>query len=128
MEEKETTDLGEIRIANEVIAVIARIATTEVKGVVGMSEGVIKDGIAKILRGDSTKGVKVELGEKEATINLSVAVEYGVRIPKVGWEIQKKVKENVEAMTGLDIKGVNVNIQGVHLPSPKGDIEKEDRK
>ena len=128
MEEKETTALGEIRIANEVIAVISRIATTEVKGVIGMSEGVIKDGIAKILRGDSTKGVKVELGEKEATINLSVAVEYGVRIPKVGWEIQKKVKESVEAMTGLDIKGVNVNIQGVHLPSPKESIEKEDLK
>ena len=128
MEEKETTDLGEIRIANEVIAIVARIAATEIKGVVGMSEGVIKDGIAKILRGDSTKGVKVELGEKEAVINLSVVVEYGVRIPKVGWEIQKKVKESVEVMTGLDIKGVNVNIQGVHLPSPKGDIEKEDRK
>ncbi len=128
MEEKETTDLGEIRICNEVIAVIARLATTEVKGVVGMSEGMIKDGIAKILRGDSTKGVKVELGEKEATISLSVAVEYGVRIPEVGWEIQKKVKQSVEAMTGLDIKGVNVNVQGVHFPSPREEIEKEDRK
>lgn len=123
MEEKETTELGEIRIANEVIAITARIATTEVKGVVGMSEGIIKDGIAKILRGDSTKGVKVELGEKEASINLSVVVEYGVRIPEVGWEIQKKVKESVEATTGLDIKSVNVNIQGVHLPSPKGEGE-----
>jgi uncharacterized alkaline shock family protein YloU len=128
MEEKETTDLGEIRIANEVIAIVARIAATEIKGVVGMSEGVIKDGIAKILRGDSTKGVKVELGEKEAVINLSVVVEYGVRIPEVGWEIQKKVKQSVEAMTGLDIKGVNVNIQGVHLPSLKNEVEKEETK
>ena len=62
------------------------------------------------------KGVKVQVGEKEASIDLFVTVEYGCRIPDIAWEIQNKVKSAVETMTGLSVVDVNVHVQGVNVP------------
>ncbi len=113
--------MGSIRINEEVVAIIAGIAATEVSGVAGMSGG-IAGGIAEMLgRKNLSKGVKVEVGEKEAAIDLYIIVEYGSRIPDVAWEIQEKVKKAVETMTGLDVVEVNIHVQGVN-------IEKEYRK
>ena len=107
------TDLGSIRIADEVVSVVAGLAATEVPGVAGMSGG-IAGGIAEMLgRKNLAKGVKVEVGEKEAAIDLFAVVHYGVRIPDVALEIQQKVKEAVERMTGLKVIEVNVHVQGV---------------
>ena len=109
------TDMGTIKISEEVVAIIAGIAATEVPGVAGMSGG-IAGGIAEMLgRKNLSKGVKVEVGEKEAAIDLYIIVEYGCRIPDVAWDIQEKVKKSVQTMTGLEVVEVNIHIQGVNI-------------
>ncbi|WP_050356290.1 Asp23/Gls24 family envelope stress response protein [Gottschalkia purinilytica] len=108
-------DYGQIKIADEVVGIIAGLAATEVKGVAGMSSG-LAGGIAEMLgRKNLSKGVKVEVGEREAAIDLYIIVEYGVKIPEVAWEIQESVKSAVETMTGLNVIEVNINIQGVNI-------------
>jgi uncharacterized alkaline shock family protein YloU len=114
-ERRERTELGELRIANEVVGVIAGLAATEVDGVAGMSGGIV-GGIADMLgRKNLAKGVKVEVGEEQAAVDLFVVMEYGVRIPDVAWKIQENVKRAIETMTGLEVVEINVHIQGVHL-------------
>ena len=108
--------LGTIRIADEVVSIIAGLAATEVEGVAGMSGG-IAGGIAEILgRKNFSKGVKVEVGEKEAAIDLYIIVKYGVRIPDIALNVQEAVKEAIENMTGLSTVEVNVHVQGVGFP------------
>lgn len=106
---------GVVKIVDDVVALIAELAAKEVKGVVSMSGG-IADSITEILgKKNTSKGVKVEVGEKEAAVDLYVIVEYGVRIPDVSWQIQENVKKAVENMTGLHVVEVNIHIQGVHM-------------
>ncbi|MCX7710359.1 MAG: Asp23/Gls24 family envelope stress response protein [Clostridia bacterium] len=108
-------EMGNIKISDEVVAIIAGIAAMEVPGVAGMSGG-IAGGIAEMLgRKNLSKGVKVEVGEKEAAIDLYIIVEYGCRIPDISWEIQEKVKKAVETMTGLQVIEVNIHVQGVNI-------------
>jgi len=114
-------EICNIKISEEVVAIIAGVAAMDVPGVAGMSGG-IAGGIAEILgRKNLSKGVKVEVGEKEAAIDLYIIVEYGYRIPDVSWDIQEKVKKAVETMTGLNVVEINIHVQGVN-------IEKEIRK
>ncbi|MGD0621643.1 MAG: Asp23/Gls24 family envelope stress response protein [Thermacetogeniaceae bacterium] len=111
--ETSQTPLGTIRIANEVVAVIAGLAATEIDGVAGMSGG-IAGGIAEMLgRRNLARGVKVEVGEREAAIDLFVIVEFGVRIPDVALRVQENVKQAIESMTGLAVIEVNVHVLGV---------------
>ncbi|NLH95736.1 MAG: Asp23/Gls24 family envelope stress response protein [Clostridiaceae bacterium] len=110
-----SNDIGTIKITDEVVAIIAGIAAMEVPGVTSMSGG-IAGGIAEALgRKNLSKGVKVEVGEKEAAIDLYIIVEYGYRIPEVAWAIQERVKNAVEDMTGLRVVEVNIHIQGVNI-------------
>ncbi len=112
----DSTDKGSVKISNDVVAIIAGVAATEVNGVIGMSGG-ITGGITELLgMKNLSKGVKVEVGDKDATIDIFLIVEYGSNIAKVGREVQDKVKSTVENMTGLNIISVNVNIQGVSIP------------
>nr|WP_235832576.1 Asp23/Gls24 family envelope stress response protein [Acetivibrio mesophilus] len=121
MSQSSLSDRGTLKISEEVVAIIAGIAAMEVPGVAGMSGG-IAGGIAEMLgRKNLSKGVKVEVGDKEAAIDLYIIVEYGCRIPDVSWNIQEKVKKAIETMTGLDVIEVNIHIQGVN-------IEKEHKK
>jgi len=104
---------GSIRISEDVVKIIAGLAASEVPGVAAMSGG-IAGGIAeKLGRKNLSKGVKAEVGEKEATIDIFVILEYGAQIPKVASEIQVGVKNAVENMTGLKVLEVNVNVQDV---------------
>ena len=114
-----------IKIANEVISVIAGIAVSEVQGVASMAGG-FAGGITQVLSGKKnySKGIKVESDEKEVKIDVNIIVEYGSRIPDVAYEIQKRVKKSVENMTGLKEEGVNVYVQGVK--TDKELEEKED--
>jgi uncharacterized alkaline shock family protein YloU len=124
MEEIEniSDDLGTVKISEEVVAIIAGVAATEVPGVAGMSGG-IAGGIAEILgRKNLSKGVKVEVGEKEAAIDLYIIVDFGARIPEVAWDIQDKVKTVVQNMTGLNVVEVNIHVQGVNFDK---EIKKE---
>jgi len=109
----ESSDVGAIRIADEVVGIIAGMAATEISGVAGMSGGLV-GGIAEMLgKKNLAKGVKVEVGEKEAAVDLYIIVEYGVRIPDVALQVQENVKRAIETMTGLDVVEINIHIQGV---------------
>lgn len=110
-----TNEAGNVKISQEVVAIIAGMAATEVAGVAGMSGG-IAGGIAEMLgRKNLSKGVKVEVGDKQAAIDMYIIVDYGYRIPDVAWEIQEKVKNAVETMSGLNVIEVNIHIQGVNF-------------
>lgn len=110
-----SNEVGIIKITDEVVAIIAGIAATDVPGVASMSGG-IAGGIAEALgRKNLSKGVKVEVGEKEAAIDIYLIVEYGYRIPDVAWSVQEKVKKSVEEMTGLKVIEVNIHVQGVNI-------------
>ncbi|WHH59639.1 Asp23/Gls24 family envelope stress response protein [Petroclostridium sp. X23] len=119
--------IGNVKIADEVVAIIAAMAATDVTGVAGMSSG-IAGGIAEMLgKKNLTKGIKVDVKEKETFIDLYIVVEYGSRIPEVAWEIQEKVKNAVETMTGLSVGKVNIHIQGVNIEKePKKDTQTKD--
>ncbi|MFD1955855.1 Asp23/Gls24 family envelope stress response protein [Paenibacillus thailandensis] len=121
----EKTDIGTIQIAPEVIAVIAGLATIEVEGVAGMSGG-FAGGIAELLgRKNLSKGVKVEVGQREAAIDVSIIVEYGNKIPEIAVQIQHNVKRSIEMMTGLTVVEVNVHIHDVHFKTAEKPEEEE---
>lgn len=109
-----SSDNNEIKIADDVVAVIAGVAVSEVPGVAEMAGG-FAGGITEVLSGKKNlaKGIKVEVGDKETKIDVNIIVEYGVRIPDVAFEIQNRVKKSVETMTGLNVVEVNVHVQGV---------------
>ncbi len=107
---------GSIKIANDVVATIAGLAASDVPGVAGMSGG-ITGGIAEMLgRKNLTKGIKVEVGDTETDIDIFCVVEYGYAITKVASDVQEKVKNAVESMTGLACRTINIHIQGVAFP------------
>lgn len=109
-----STDNAGIKISNDVVASIAGVAVSEVPGVYGMAGG-LAGGISEVLSGKKnlSKGIKVEVGEKDTKIDVNIIVEYGVRIPDVAFEIQGRVKKAVETMTGLKVSGVNIHVQGI---------------
>jgi len=117
MEKKEMHgSLGSIRIADEVVSIISGLAATEVAGIAGMSGGLV-GGIAEMLgKKNFAKGVKVEVGEREAAVDLYIIVKYGVRIPDVALAVQENVKTAIETMTGLRVVEVNIHVQGVGFP------------
>lgn len=108
-----------VKIANDAVATYAGIAVSEVPGVYGMAGGFA--GITEALSGKKNlaKGIKVDVGEKDAKIDVNIIVEYGARIPEVAFEIQSRVKKSVENMTGLKVLEVNVHVQGVHAVTEK---------
>ena len=122
-----------IEISDDVVAVIAGMAASEVSGVAEMAGG-FAGGISEVLSGKKNlaKGIKVEiLYNKETRIDVNIIVEYGARIPDVAFEIQKRVKKSVENMTGLSVLEVNVHVQGVstvQLEDKKQDEQKVEEK
>ncbi len=116
---------GNIRIADDVVAVIAGIAATDTEGVYAMSGG-ITEGLANRLMGKNIrKGVKVEVGAMETAIDLRIIVLYGVKIDEVCRDLQQNVKEAVESMTGLKVVEVNVQVEGVEFPDKEEVVEAE---
>lgn len=122
-ENTEETNDG-IKIANDVVAVIAGVAVSEVPGVASMSGG-FAGGISEVLSGKKnlSKGIKVETDDKEVKIDVNIIVEYGSRIPDVAFEIQNRVKKSVENMTGLKVAEVNVHVQGVKTEKEENNSE-----
>ena len=123
--EQEKTENG-IEISNDVIAVIAGVAVSEVQGVSAMSGG-FAGGITEVLSGkkNMAKGIKVEKTENTAKIDVNIIVEYGTRIPDIAFEIQNRVKKSVEGMTGFKVEEVNVHVQGVNTDIVK-DVKNEE--
>jgi len=111
----EAEDVGAVHIADEVIAIIAGMAATEVEGVAGMV-GNFTGGLVELLgRKNLSKGVMVTVGEGFVSLELSIIVEYGSSLVEVTRNTQEKVKSAVETMTGLDVKVVNIKVAGVNV-------------
>ena len=132
--EKDDNRLGEMNIAEEVYAITAGNATLDVEGVAAMSGG-LAGGIAKILgRKNITKGVKIEEIEEGLTVDLNLIVKYKVKIPEVTQQVQLKVKEALETVTGAEVQAVNVNVLGIEMPEmtepvleePEAELETEE--
>jgi len=115
----EFKDRGTVRIADDVVAVIAAIAASETEGVASMSGGIV-EGFARRVSGKNVhRGVHVKVGDIEAAINLHVILHYGVKMDRVCKELQNRVKDTVEMMTGLRIVEVNVKVEGIELKEEK---------
>ena len=122
--EEQPVELGDIRVATEVVSIVASLAAQEVPGVLRMSGRRI-DGINEFLGKESvSKGVRVSFDNKTVTCNVYVIIEYGFCIPEVALEIQEKVKESIETMTGYDVQFIDVHVQGV-AKREKTALEKE---
>ncbi len=107
---------GTVKIASDVVATIAGLAAADVSGVAGMSGG-FSGGIAELLgRKNLTKGVKVEINEQDALLDIMIIVEYGYNIADVARNVQQVVKKAVEGMTGLNCAAINIHVQGVSFP------------
>ncbi len=126
LQEEIKTENEGIQISNDVVAVIAGVAVSEVQGVSGMAGG-FAGGISEVLSGKKNlaKGIKVEVNENNARIDVNIIVEYGSRIPDVAFEIQNRIKKAVEGMTGLKVEEVNVHVQGVNTDMIKEENGKD---
>ena len=113
---------GTIKYANEVIAIIAGVAASEIDGIAGMcTSGGISDIIGR--NRNITRGVKVEVGGEEASVELYIIVEYGSPIQKVASDVQENVRKAIETMTGLHVVRVDVHVQGVSFEKENKDTQ-----
>ena len=104
---------GIVRISDEVIASIAGIAATEVEGVIRLNGNITNELVSKMALKNLSKGVRIKLADKKIVIDLNCELKYGSNIPEVTKQIQEKVKQNVENMTGLDVQEVNIYVAAV---------------
>ncbi len=116
---KEDEQAGVVKIADDVVAMIASLATTEVEGVSAMAGNITNELMSKVGMKNLTKGVKVDVIGENVTIDLTVTMEYGYNIPATCGKVQAKVKNAVENMTGLTCSDVNIRIAGVAMKKEK---------
>jgi len=118
---------GEIKINEDVIATIVAMALAEIRGIRPATGGSFIEELAeKLGKKPTPRGVKVELEGDEVSVDLFLTVEYGMRIPSLVWEVQEKIKNTVEEMTGYKVKEINVTIQGIHLGKREEKVEGEE--
>jgi len=117
--EYEKNMTGEVKIADEVVAIIAGLAATEVSGVDSMAGNITNELVGKLGMKNLSKGVKVDVTEEHVSVDLSLNMKYGYNIPKVSEMVQEKVKSAIENMTGLTVLDVNIKIAGVNLAEEK---------
>lgn len=111
--------IGEVQIADEVVAIIAGLAATEVEGVDSMAGNITNELVGKLGMKNLSKGVKVDVTEEHVSADLSLNIKYGYNIPQVCEKVQERVKSAIENMTGLTVLDVNVKIAGVNISAEK---------
>ena len=111
--EKDT--IGEVRIADEVVAIIAGLAATEVDGVDSMAGNITNELVGKLGMKNLSKGVKVTVTEEHVSVDLSLNMKYGYSLPAVSEKVQERVRTAIETMTGLTVLEVNIKIAGVNM-------------
>ena len=115
----EEDNLGEVHVADEVVAIIAGLAATEVEGVASMAGNITNELVSKLGMKNLSKGVKVEVAEKTVSVEVALNISYGYSIPEVSEKVQEKVKSAIETMTGLSVAIVNVRIATVDMKNTK---------
>ena len=111
--------VGTVQIADEVVAIIAGLAATEVEGVVSMAGNITNDIVGKLGMKNLSRGVKVEVLEGVVSVRLALNIRYGYSIPETSQKVQEKVKAAIENMTGLEVADVNISITDVVLDQTK---------
>lgn len=109
-------NLGEIKIADEVVAIIAGLAATEVDGVSSMTGNATRELVSKLGMKSLSKGVKVDVLDGIVTVSLALNLKYGYNIKDTTQKVQEKVKAAIENMTGLEVADVNIRVAGVDMP------------
>ena len=107
--------VGDVRVADEVVAIIAGLATTEVEGVSSMAGNITNEIVSKLGMKNLSKGILVEVMENEVKVDVAINISYGYSIPEVSSKVQDKVKTAIENMTGLKVAVVNVRIASVDM-------------
>ena len=107
--------VGDVRVADEVVAIIAGLATTEVEGVSSMAGNITNEIVSKLAMKNLSKGILVEVMENEVKVDVAINISYGYSIPEVSSKVQDKVKTAIETMTGLNVAVVNVRIASVDM-------------
>lgn len=127
MAEKRTTykiqdlgKVGEVHIADEVVAIIAGLAATEVEGVASMAGNITNELVSKLGMKSLSRGVKVTVLEGVVTVDLSLNIEYGKNVLETSRNVQERVKTSIENMTGLEVADVNIHIASVDMEKEKG--------
>ncbi len=110
---------GTVKIANDVVAMIAGLAATEVEGVSAMVGNIPNEIMRKVGMKKKTNGVKVEIIDRTVSVDLAVTLEYGFNIPATCKKLQDKVKSAIETMTGFEVADVNIRIVGIEMPEGK---------
>lgn len=112
---QEEENMGTVKIADDVVAMIAGLAATEVEGVSAMAGNITNELMSKVGMKKLTKGVKVDVINRHVTVDLAILMEYGYNIPATCQKVQAKVKAAIENMTGLNVTDVNIRIAGVNM-------------
>lgn len=113
-------DIGEVKIADEVVTVIAGLAATEVDGVASMGGNITNELVGKLGVKNLAKGVKVIVTDNVVNVDLTLNIEFGKNIVEICKKVQDKVKSSIENMTGLEVADVNIRIAGVDMEKEKG--------
>ena len=111
--------LGEVKIADEVIAIIAGLAATEIEGVSSMAGNITNELVSRLGMKNLSRGIRVEVEEGIVNVKVALNIAYGYSIPDVSSKVQERVKNAVENMTGLEGSGVNVRIASVDMGKNK---------
>ena len=114
---QDDSSMGEVKIADEVVAIIAALAATEVEGVASMAGNITNELISRLGMKNLSKGVKVDVLEGVVTVSLALNMKYNYSIMDLSAKVQEKVKSAVENMTGLEVADVNVKVAGVEMES-----------
>lgn len=117
--ENEESGIGSVSVADDVVAVIAGLAATEVEGVSAMAGNITNELMSKVGYKSLTKGVKVDIKGGKVKTELAITMDYGYNIPATSSKVQEKVKTTIENMTGLEVTDVNVRIVGVQMQKGK---------
>ena len=116
---RDNADIGTVKIASDVIGMIAALAAMEIDGVSAMAGNITNELVGKLGMKNLSKGVKVDVLENVVCVNLNLNLEYGYSIPETCKKVQEKVKTAIENMTGLEVSDVNISIAGVALEEEK---------
>lgn len=111
----EKVNIGEVKVADEVVAIIAGLAATEVEGVESMAGNIPNELVSKLGMKNLSKGVKVYVESKSVTVDVALNIKYGCEILNVSKKVQENVKSAIETMTGLEVSAVNVKIAGLNM-------------
>lgn len=108
-------EAGEIKVADEVVAIIAGLAATEIDGVSSMAGNITNEIVSRLGMKSLSKGIQVEVANDEVVVDVAINIAYGYSIPEVSTKVQEKVKSTIETMTGLSVSNINVRIASVDM-------------